>query len=91
MTAWGKEMKEAMKNMLDQYPEGLMACVGDSFDIFNAAKNIWGDELKEKVMRRNGTLVIRPDSGDPLEVNLKLLNILGENLDMKLIKKGTKY
>ena len=30
--------------------------------------NIWGGELKEKVAQTGGTLVIRPDSGDPIKV-----------------------
>eukprot|EP00943_MAST-04B_sp_MAST-4B-sp1_P005227 g5227.t1 len=91
MTAWkSTKEKDAMKNMLKQYPNGLMACVSDSYDIYNAAANIWGTELKELVMQRDGTLVIRPDSGDPLEVNLKLLETLGEKFGYIINEKGYK-
>jgi nicotinamide phosphoribosyltransferase len=91
MTAWkSTREKDAMKNMLKQYPNGLMACVSDSYDIYNAAANIWGTELKELVMQRDGTLVIRPDSGDPLEVNLKLLETLGEKFGYIINEKGYK-
>lgn len=77
ITSWGKEGElAAYKNMLDQYPKGLVACVSDSWDIFNACKHLWGRELKKQIMQREGTLVIRPDSGDPKEVLPQLLSIL---------------
>lgn len=75
--SWGRAKEaQAYENMLDQYPEGLVAVVSDSYDIYNACENIWGGSLKEKVLARNGTLVIRPDSGDPKVVLPKVLNIL---------------
>lgn len=75
--AWGKDREtQAYENMLDQYPEGLVAVVSDSYDIYNACENIWGGTLREKVLSRNGTLVIRPDSGDPQIVLPKVLHIL---------------
>jgi nicotinamide phosphoribosyltransferase len=46
----------------------LVACVSDSYDIRNAVSHIWGEQLRDKVMQRQGTLVIRPDSGNPIEV-----------------------
>lgn len=78
ITSWGAECEaDAMENMLDQYPEGLVACVSDSFDIINACKNIWGKKLRDKVMARKGTLVVRPDSGDPVEMVVSVLEALG--------------
>eukprot|EP00736_Rhodelphis_marinus_P013003 Rmarinus@m.10662 len=78
ITSWGRESeREAMANMLEVYPTGLVACVSDSYDIFSACDNIWGTQLKEKVLARNGCLVVRPDSGDPPTVVVKILNILG--------------
>lgn len=77
--SWGRDREaEAYENMLDQYPEGLVAVVSDSYDIYNAVQNIWGKKLREKVLKRNGTLVIRPDSGDPTIVLPKVLNLLKE-------------
>lgn len=79
ITAWGEVNEyEAYKNMLEQYPKGLVAVVSDSYDIFNAVQNIWGDDLKAEVLARDGTVVIRPDSGPPVETILRLLDILGE-------------
>ena len=91
ITSWGREHeKEAYENMLDSYPTGLVAVVSDSYDIFNAAEHIWGEELRDKVMFRDGTVVIRPDSGDPSTVIRHLLNILADKFGYSITPKGFK-
>lgn len=89
MTSWNDEAK-AMENMLDIYTTGLVACVSDSYDIYNACENIWGDTLKDKILNRDGVLVVRPDSGDPCEVVVKCLNILGDKFGYETNEKGYK-
>lgn len=89
ITSWGRDNEEkAMKNMLDQYPEGLVACVSDSYDIYNACKNIWGEKLKDQILARKGTLVVRPDSGDAVKLIPDLMKILGEKLGQTKNDKG---
>lgn len=87
ITSWGKENEEdAMRNMLTQYPEGLVACVSDSYDIWNACDKIWGEKLKGMIMERKqpgGRLVVRPDSGEPTEIVPKVLE--------KLLTKFSEY
>eukprot|EP00933_Yihiella_yeosuensis_P083266 TRINITY_DN97458_c0_g1_i1.p1 TRINITY_DN97458_c0_g1~~TRINITY_DN97458_c0_g1_i1.p1 ORF type:complete len:527 (+),score=125.65 TRINITY_DN97458_c0_g1_i1:91-1671(+) len=84
ITSWGVEGEcDAMKNMLESYPEGLVACVSDSFDIWRACKDYWGDKLKDLIKGRIsgdkfGRLVVRPDSGDPAETCTKIIEILLE-------------
>ncbi|XP_048587754.1 nicotinamide phosphoribosyltransferase [Nematostella vectensis] len=81
ITTWGKDGEvDAFRNMLLKFPTGIMACVSDSYDIWNACTNIWGQQLKELVVSREGkgTLVVRPDSGDPPKVVVKVLNLLGK-------------
>ena len=97
MTSWGKDETKspggevaAMKNMLTQYPTGLVACVCDSYNIWDAIKEKLGDRLKTLVMEREGTLVIRPDSGPPALVDLELLNKLGEVFGYSINSKGYK-
>lgn len=65
-TSWGGPEGEAdaMRHMLNQFPTGLIAGVSDSYDVQNAIRNIWGDQLKDLVLGRDGRLVIRLDSGD---------------------------
>ena len=79
ITSWGREHEvDAFKNMLTQYPTGLVAVVSDSYDVFNAMTNLWGKELKDLIVNRDGTLVVRPDSGEPHEIVPQLLGLLGE-------------
>lgn len=93
ITSWGKDHEEdAFRNMLKQFakPGALVAVVSDSYDIYNAAENLWGDKLREEVVNSGATVIIRPDSGNPPEVVSKLLQILGERFGWKLNSKGFK-
>lgn len=91
ITSWGKNREvDAFDNMLIQYPTGIFAAVSDSFNIFDACKKLWGTDLRDKVLERDGVLVIRPDSGDPLEVLPKVLRILGEQFGYTVNLKGYK-
>lgn len=91
ITSWGKDHEvDACRNMLTQYPTGLVATVSDSYDIFNCCANIWGGVLKNEVLARDGVLVVRPDSGDPPTVVVKVLDILGEKFDVTTNAKGYK-
>jgi nicotinamide phosphoribosyltransferase len=79
ITSWGRENEaRAYANMLDQFsgPGKLVAVVSDSYDLWNAIENIWGDELKSKIINSGGTLVIRPDSGDPITIVTETLERL---------------
>lgn len=89
ITSWGEEGEvKAMENMLDQYPEGLVACVSDSFDIEKACTELWGTTLRDKILARKGTLVVRPDSGEPVSMVLKVLGLLGEKFGTTVNAKG---
>ena len=46
--------------------------------MYNACTNFWGKELKDLIKNRKGTLVVRPDSGDPPVIVPKLLGLLCE-------------
>lgn len=91
ITSWLKEHEvDACRNMLTQYPHGLVAVVSDSYDIFNCCENIWGGQLKEQVLSRDGVLVVRPDSGDPPVIVCKVLEILGSKFGFTVNSKGYK-
>ena len=91
ITSWGEEHEvDAMQNMLEQYPDGFVACVSDSFDIYRACGEFWGTRLKEQVLGRDGVLVVRPDSGDPPVVVNKVLDILGEKFGFEINALGYK-
>lgn len=70
-SSWGRDGEvEAYRNMLDKFGHTgkLLAVVSDTWDIYNACENIWGGVLKQEVIDSGATVVIRPDSGDPVEV-----------------------
>jgi nicotinamide phosphoribosyltransferase len=92
ITAYGKENEvEAYRNMIKQYGDtSIFACVSDSYDIFNATENIWGGILKDEVMKMKATLVIRPDSGEPIMVINKLLDIISNRFGSTINTKGYK-
>lgn len=91
ITAWGLENEEAaMANMLEQYPTGPVACVSDSRDIYVASHDIWGGSLRDKVLERDGVLVVRPDSGDPIDVVPKVMQILADKFGCEMNAKGYK-
>lgn len=91
ITSWGLEReREAYANMLDQYPDGLVAVVSDSYDINNAVKNLWGRDLRDRVLARKGTLVVRPDSGNPRDTVLEVVKGLDAAFGHHVNYKGYK-
>lgn len=65
MTAGGPEgEKETFERLLGLYPSGIVSTVSDSFDLWQVIDTFL-PQLKGKIMKRDGKLVIRPDSGDP--------------------------
>lgn len=92
MASWGRDNEaKAMENMLDQFEDcPLLACVSDTYNIFEACSDIWGGKLRDKVLNRKGTLVVRPDSGDPAKVILEVLIRLGQAFGYTKNQKGYK-
>ncbi len=93
ITSWGRDNEvKAYANMLTQFakPGAIVAVVSDSYDIYNAASKLWGEELRQQVIGSGATVVIRPDSGDPVAVNRQLVEILGEKFGYTTNSKGFK-
>jgi nicotinamide phosphoribosyltransferase len=89
ITAWGRENEvRAYDNMLTQFPTGLVAVVSDSYNVYEACEKLWGGMLRDKVLQREGVLVVRPDSGYPRDVVLKVLDILGQKFGYQSNTKG---
>lgn len=53
--------------LLDLYPGGILSVVSDTFDLW-AVLRTYLPNLHKKIMQRDGKLVIRPDSGDPVKI-----------------------
>ncbi len=89
ITAWGRENEvKAYANMLAQFPNGPVAVVSDSYNVYEACEKLWGEMLREQVLQRNGVLVVRPDSGNPKETVLKVMDILGAKFGYEINPKG---
>lgn len=91
ITSWRNETA-AYRNMLTQFGKkgALVAVVSDSYDIYNACGKIWGEELRQEVLNSGATIVVRPDSGDPVKVVSACIEILGEKFGTTLNQKGFK-
>ena len=70
-------------------PGKSFAVVCDSYDIFEAIKNI-GTELKPLIEEKGGTFVVRPDSGDPVVVVTKVIQLLDHYFGSTINEKGFK-
>ena len=93
ITSWGRDNEvKAYDNMLTQFakPGAIVAVVSDSYDVFNAASKLWGEELRQQVIDSGATVVIRPDSGDPDIVCRKLVQILDKQFGSTVNSKGFK-
>jgi len=53
--------------MKEQSPTGILSVVSDTWDFWTLVTE-YLPELKSEILAREGTLVIRPDSGDPVKI-----------------------
>lgn len=68
MCAGGAEDEIAtFERLLDLYPTGVLSIVSDTWDLWKVCTE-YLPKLKDKIMARDGKLVIRPDSGDPANI-----------------------
>ncbi|WP_067143395.1 nicotinate phosphoribosyltransferase [Oceanivirga salmonicida] len=91
ITSWGKENeKDAMENIIDTFDKGVVAIVCDSYNYFDAVENIICKKLKDKIEKRDGLVVIRPDSGDAVINILFALEKLEQAFGCEVNSKGYK-
>lgn len=69
---------------------GIVACVGDTYSIRRFAKWISSDPIKSRIIASGGTFVLRPDSGNPLEIPVEIIGILMEGFGYTTNTKGYK-
>jgi nicotinamide phosphoribosyltransferase len=55
------------RNLMETYPTGILSIVSDTWDLFKVCTEHIVT-LKEEILARDGKLVIRPDSGDPVDI-----------------------
>jgi len=69
MSAWGQGNEKELFEWLitKRFPTGILSVVSDTWNIWKVVGE-YLPELKDKIMARDGKLVIRPDSGDPADI-----------------------
>lgn len=91
MTAGGEEGEESViQHVLDRHPKGILSVVSDSYNYKNCVEILWCKKFKDQVLGREGKLVIRPDSGDPMELMPWTLDTLGDAFGYTVNTKGYK-
>jgi nicotinamide phosphoribosyltransferase len=55
------------ERLLDLFPTGILSVVSDTWDLWTVLTD-YLPRLKERLLARDGRLVIRPDSGDPVKI-----------------------
>lgn len=61
------EYKTFERLICDVYPKGFVSIVSDTWDFWKVISD-YLPRLKDKIMARDGRVVIRPDSGDPVDI-----------------------
>lgn len=98
MTIRGRDNEiETYRHILRVHGKGTefshlhLSLVSDTYNIYEVCEFLHSDEeCKKLILEREGNVIIRPDSGDPIEVLLKCLDILGSNFGYTTNSKGFK-
>lgn len=69
MCAGGKEDElETFRRLIcEVYPNGIVSIVSDTWDFWQVVEDFL-PKLKKEIIARDGRVVIRPDSGDPVDI-----------------------
>jgi nicotinamide phosphoribosyltransferase len=68
MCAGGDDNEEdTYRRLIDLYPSGILSVVSDTWDLWKVLTETVPN-LKDEILARDGKLVIRPDSGDPVDI-----------------------
>jgi nicotinamide phosphoribosyltransferase len=70
-------------------PGTMVSLVSDTYSLRNAIK-LFGVDLKDKIIASGGTLVVRPDSGNPVEMVLFTVSELDSYFGSTVNEKGYK-
>lgn len=58
---------ETFRYLLRKFPTGILSLVSDTWDLWRVIFE-YCKALKDEILERDGKLVIRPDSGDPVDI-----------------------
>lgn len=83
MCAHGQDEEASFRELItEKYPKGFISIVSDTWDFWNIVSVVL-PKLKDEIMNRDGRVVIRPDSGDPVKI------LIGDpESDNEYVRKG---
>lgn len=68
MCAGSKDSEiDTFRRLLNKFPKGILSVVSDTWDLWKVCTE-YLPILKDEILARDGKLVIRPDSGDPVDI-----------------------
>lgn len=85
----GDEITFVKRLLVEIYPNTSFSMVSDTYDLFNLVDNIL-PECKDEVLKHDGKLLIRPDSGDIVEIAISTVERLYEIFPGETNKQGYK-
>lgn len=90
MCSYGEAREEfSFEHIVEGTPDNtILSVVSDTWDIYRACE--YWNKLAPRIAAKGLQMVIRPDSGDPLEVIPKMLQILSKGFKTHLNDKGLK-
>ena len=71
---------ETFRYLLKKFPSGILSLVSDTWDLWRVI-TVYCVKLKDEILARKGKLVIRPDSGDPVDIICGTESIDGQDFD----------
>lgn len=89
--AYGEDgEKQFISNAIDKFggKGNMISLVSDSYDMYRFVNYV--GELKDKIIENGCTVVVRPDSGIPEEVDLEVVERLGKLFGYTVNEKGYK-
>ena len=83
----GDEITMVKRLLTEIYPNKSFSMVSDSYDYWRMVNDIL-PKCKKEIEEHNGCLLVRGDSGDPVEVVTNTVFCLGTNFGYTINKKG---
>jgi len=83
-----KELEAFKRIITDVHPNGFVSIVSDTWNLWEVCTSIL-PALKDEVMNRDGKVVIRPDSGNPVDIICG--EVIYNGLDGQPLKKIGEY
>lgn len=80
--------KQMIIDWLKELPNGIFSMVADTFSLWEFIEYLKDPEIKDFVLNRNGKLVVRPDSGDPVDIICGTHNYEDKSLFTNFEEKG---